>query len=401
VRGRYVRLRWEADPGLYAPAKHRRACTYDAFVPDPIDGFEPELSGAVAGVVSDAENEVASLNALAVRALRPVARLLLRTESIASSKVEGIQMDARRLARAEASQETGRRVGSEAAEILANIDAMELAVERASSTERPIETSDVIDVHRALMRALMEGAPNRAIAGRLRSRQNWIGGNDFNPCGAAFVPPPPEEVQPLMRDLIAFCREETLPPLVQAAVAHAQFETIHPFEDGNGRTGRALTQIVLRRRGLAPLFVPPISVVLAADKDRYIAGLTAFREGGVVDWIESFAVATRRAADLAGGYARRVAMLQDEWRGMLRAATSPRADAAAWVIIDILPAHPVLTVPVAVAATGRTKPAVTNGIDELVRAGVLTKLGESSRNRAWEAEGLLDLVVGLEAGELR
>jgi Fic family protein len=344
-------------------------------------------------VVSDAEKAIAELNRAAGPELMPLARLLLRTESIASSKVEGMQVDARSLARAEANQETGRKVGPAAAEILANIDAMQLSIERAADIEA-VRPTDLLDIHRVLL----ERAPNAQIAGRFRTTQNWIGGNDYNPCGAAFVPPPPGEVDRLLDDLCAFADDITLPPLVQAAIAHAQFETIHPFADGNGRTGRALVQVVLRRRGLTPAFVPPISVVLARDQDRYLEGLTLFREDRLADWIELFAAATAEAATLATHYARRVAQLQDEWRERLRAHANPRADAAAWSLITALPAHPIITVPVAVAATQRTKPAVANAIDQLETAGILTRLTESPRNRAWEAESLLDLIVGLEAG---
>jgi Fic family protein len=185
---------------------------------------------------------------------------------------------------------------------------------------------------------------------------------------------------------------------VQAALAHAQFETIHPFEDGNGRTGRALVQVVLRRRGLTPAFVPPISVVLARDKDRYLKGLKLFREDRLADWVELFAAATAEAALLAAHYTIRVGELQNEWRARLRQHSNPRVDAAAWSLITVLPAHPIITVPVAVAATGRTKPAVANAIEQLEAAGILTRLTASARNRAWEAEGLLELLVGLEAG---
>ena len=393
MRGRLVHRTWEWNPALYAPARFRRACRYDAFVPDPLLGFIPTLSGEVAGIVSDAEKAITDLNQKAGPELGPLSHLLLRTESIASSKVEGMQIDARTLARGEANQDTGRRVGPEAAEILANIDAMQLAVERASSAAG-IRVADVVDIHAALMAR----APNSDIAGQVRDSQNWIGGNDYNPCGSDFVPPPPEDVGRLLEDLATSCNEETLPPLVQAAITHAQFETIHPFEDGNGRTGRALLQVILRRRGLAPAFVPPVSVMLARGKDRYIRGLTVFREDRIDEWLEIFAVAARQASDLALRYAERVSELQEFWRQRLRASSDPRADAAAWAIIDVLPAHPIVTVPVAVAAAKRTKPAVTNGIDELERAGVLQRLGESQRNRAWEAEGLLDLIVGLESG---
>lgn len=362
-------------------------------MPDPILGLEVSLPGAVAGVVSEAEQAVADLNASAGPELMPLARLLLRTESIASSKVEGVQIDARSLARAEANQETGRSVSREAAEILANIDAMQLSIERASSGNG-LSPKDLRDIHRVLL----ERAPNSHTAGQLREVQNWIGGNDYNPCGADYIPPPHEEVDRLLGDMTAFVNDETLPPLVQAAIAHAQFETIHPFEDGNGRTGRALVQVVLRRRGLAPAFVPPISVVLARNKGRYLQGLELFRGDGLTEWIELFAAATARAAQLAGRYAQRVRELQERWRNQLRAVGAPRTDAAAWSVISTLPAHPVLTVALGVAATQRTRPAVANAIEELEAAGVLTRLSDSPRNRAWEADGLLELIVGLEAG---
>lgn len=394
MRGRFVRRTWQHDPTLHAPPRYRKACAYKAFVPFPVSGLSVELPGVVAGAMSEAEKVIADLNAAAGAALAPLARLLLRTESIASSKVEGLQVGTRGLARAEANEATGRRIGGDIAEVLGNIDAMQFAIEEASA-QGPMSTRSLTEIHRVLM----SRAPNAAVAGRIRDRQNWIGGNDYNPCGADFVPPPWEEVRPLLGDLVTFCNEELLPPLVQAAIAHAQFETIHPFEDGNGRAGRALIHVLLRRRGLTPAFVPPISVVFARARDGYIRGLELFREDRLPEWLESFGASALQAASLARGYVDRVRGLQDEWRGRLRASVDPRADAAAWSIIDVLPAHPVITVPVGVAATRRTKPAVTNGIDQLVEARVLAPLGESKRNRAWEADGLLDLIEALEAGE--
>ena len=394
MRGAYTRRTWRHDPALYAPARYRRACGYDAFVPGPVAGLAIDLPGDVAGLLSDAENAIADLNGRAGPELAPLGRLLLRTESIASSKVEGMQSDARSLARAEANRDTGRNIGAQAAEIIANIDAMEWAVEQAASAEH-VTPGALQDIHRILL----ADDVGRQQPGEFRDEQNWIGGNDYNPCGADFVPPPPEEVTRLIDDLCVFCNDDTLPPLLQAAIAHAQFETIHPFGDGNGRTGRALVQVVLRRRGLAPAFVPPISVVLARRRASYIEGLTLFREDRLAEWVTIFATATTEAAGLANDYRGRVADLQDVWRERLRAHSDPRADAAAWAIIDALPAHPIVTVAVGVAATGRTRPAVNNGIAELESAGVLIPLGTSRRNRSWEADGLLDLIAGLEAGE--
>lgn len=393
MRGAYVRRTWRHDPTLYAPARYRRACGYDAFIPERIADLAVDLPGDVVGALSDAEKAIADLNARAGPELAPLARLLLRTESIGSSKVEGMQADARSLARAEANRDTGRNIGPLAAEIIANIDAMEWAAEAGASAESVMPAA-LQDIHRILLADEMRQRP-----GEFRDEQNWIGGNDYNPCGADFVPPPPEEVEGLIGDLCRFCNDDALSPLLQAAIAHAQFETIHPFADGNGRTGRALVQVLLRRRGLTPAFVPPVSVVLARRRDRYIEGLTRFREDRIAEWVEIFAAATAEAARLADDYRGRVAALQEAWRAILRAHSSPRSDAAAWALIDILPAHPIVTVAVGAAATGRTRPAVNNGLTELEDAGVLVPLGTSQRNRAWEADGLLDLIASLEAGE--
>ncbi len=390
---RRISLIWQSDPTSYAPSRHRRACEYEAYIPATLAELNVTLSAETAGVVSDAEAAIQRLNAEARPALAPLARLLLRTESIASSKVEGLQVGLRELARAEAKAEAGGRVGPTAMEVLANIEAMQIAVDAAANAE--VFTPEQITTIHA---RLMSSAPNATrIAGVIRTTQNWIGGNDYTPCGADFVPPPPEYVAPLLADLCAAINDTTLPPIVQAALVHAQFETIHPFDDGNGRTGRALVQVVLRRRRLAPEYVPPISVVLASKKDRYIAGLTDFRDNRLEDWVVQFAASAASAALLANGYLRSVRRQVEVWRAQLAATPdAPRADAAAWAVIDVLPAHLVLTAPVAAAATGRGKAPVYDAIRQLVAAGVLTPLTIGARNQSWEAVGLLDVLGDLE-----
>ncbi len=393
--GTYIRKTWLSDPTLYAPARFRRACAYDAFIPDRLTGLSLRLSGTTAGVISEAEAAIRTLNEGAHPALDAFQRLLLRTESIASSKVEGLQVDVRSLARAEARKDAGQQVTPTALEVLANVDAMQTAIETATAEPR-VEPAQIVAIHAALMRH----SDKPHIAGQIRDKQNWIGGNDHNPCDADYVPPPPEEVPALLADLCEFCNDDSLSPLVQAALAHAQFETIHPHEDGNGRTGRALVQVILRRRGLSPNFVPPISVVLATDKQRYIDGLTAFREGDFERWFHIFAVAAARAARLARRYLTEIEHLQERWRAQLAASAQIRQDAAAWRLINELPGSPVVTLPVAVALVRRSKPAVNRAIAQLADAGVLEPVSESRRYRAWEAHGLLALLARLEAGDL-
>jgi Fic family protein len=390
MRGELTEATWEWNPDNYVPPRYRRPCSYSPFLPTTLEHLPP-LRADVAGAISAAEDAIRRLNGVAQPGLQPLARLLLRSESIASSKVEGMQMDARSLARAEARSDLGQTVSREASEILANIDAMQLAVGDAVQRDA-VTVDDVLTIHRALMERTVSGP---RIAGVVRDRQNWIGGNDFNPCGAAFVPPTPAHVARLLDDLAEFCNRETLPPLAQAALAHAQFETIHPFEDGNGRTGRALVQVLLRRRAIAPDYVPPISIVLAADKQRYIDGLVAFRLGEENDWLQVFAEAAARAAELAAGYLVRVQELQQSWRDQL-APRKLRSDSASWLIIDGLPAHPIISVPVAAEAIGRSRPVVGQAVDVLVDAGVLIPLTSGSRNRQWEAAGLLELAAEFE-----
>ena len=393
MRGELLRRTWTYDPTHYVPPRFRRACRYEVFIPEGLAEFTEPLTSDLAGAVSDAETAIHQLNGRSVPALAPLARLLLRSESIASSKIEGMQVDALDLARSEAKIGRNGKVSTTAREIIANIDAMELAIDHATNTEI-ISVENIIDIHRMLM----ESASNRHVAGVIRTEQNWIGGNDYNPCGADFVPPPPEEVPRLLADLCVAINEGVLPPIVQAGLIHAQFETIHPFHDGNGRTGRALIHVVLRRRGMTPHYVPPISIVLASNKASYINGLTKFREGDTADWLTTFIAAAAQSANLAGIYIGEVEMLQREWKAALLSSANPRADAVAWKIIEVLPGYPIISVPIAVAASGRTKAVVGEAMVQLEQAGVLIRASQGAGSRTWEAVGLLNLLGNFESG---
>ncbi len=385
---RYETRSWSADPSAPGGRRERRAFSYRAFVPDSIADLELPLPSNVAAAVSVAERAIDALNRDPPRlaSLEVLARRLLRAEAVASSRIEGLVLSQRRLARAEA-EEAGARDDT-ARSILGNVAAMEHAVELGAGA-KPLRLKDVLEIHRLLMVA----TTTPQIAGKLRDRQNWIGGNAFNPDRADFVPPPPEHVMQLMGDLVAFMNRTDDPPVVQAAIAHAQFETIHPFADGNGRVGRALIHVVLRRRGLAPHYVPPVSLVLAADAKAYVAGLTAFREDRTAEWILLFAHAIERAAAKASELALRLAELQEKWR---ERAGRPRRHSSAEALIVELPAHPIVTVATAQKFLGRSKQAVNEAIAVLAEKGVLHPITLAKRNRAWEARDLFDLINDVE-----
>lgn len=169
---------------------------------------------------------------------------------------------------------------------------------------------------------------------------------------------------------------------------------IHPFIDGNGRVGRALVHVVLRRRGAASRFGPPISVVLAARPALYVDGLTAFREGRVAEWVASFSGAAAAAASVSIELADEVAGLQAEWRDR---AGRPRSDSAAARIIARLPALPVLSASTARGAIGVSQQQTLAALKSLADAGVLRQISTGTYDRQYAATELFDLLAAFEA----
>jgi Fic family protein len=370
-------------------------------VPDPVAGRGLVLSGETAAEVADAERAIGRLqrDARSLADSEAVARLLLRAEAVASSRIEGLEVGGRRLLKAQLALGLGQEAADVTAiEVLNNIDAMRWAVETAA--ERAVLTvDDLLEIHRLLL----QGTRLAEHGGVLRDRQNWIGGSAFNPCSAAFVPPPSDEVARLLADLCAFCNEDSLPAVAQAAIAHAQFETIHPFVDGNGRAGRALIHVLLRRRGLVTTVLPPVSLVLATWSGAYVEGLTATRyraaptapeaTDGLNRWISLFAAAITRSVGDAETYETTVRAIQDRWRAALGKV---RSDSAALRLIDVLPGTPVVTVQHAATLIGRSNQATNEAMRQLERAGVLQQTTVGRRNRAFEAPELIAAFTDLE-----
>jgi Fic family protein len=396
-----VKLSWLPTAASGLPRRDSRGCEYEAYVPDRLLGREIFLSGRTAADVADAERAVERLNREA-RSLvdsEAVARLLLRAEAVASSKIEGLEVGGRRLLKAQAAAAFGEDASDiTATEVLNNIEAMRWAVDSVADVKQ-IRVDHLLGIHERLL----TGTGLEQYAGKLREQQNWIGGSSYNPCSAAFVPPPWERVRDLLEDLCEFCNGEALPAIAQAALAHAQFETIHPLIDGNGRTGRALIHVILRRRGLAPVVVPPVSLVLATWTADYVNGLTTTRYRGdassqeAVDgldyWVSLFAAATTRAVADAETYEQRVTEVQAAWREALGRV---RANSAVDVLINALPGAPVITVRSAAALIGRSEQAVNDAIPRLLDAGILTQTTMGRRNRAFEALDLINTFTDLE-----
>jgi Fic family protein len=377
---------WEGDPRAMGGRRARASFHYSAFVPDCIVSLDPAVPFETATLVADAESAVRALNERAtVSGLEAIGPLLLRSEAVASSRIEGYDVSSLNLARALIDPRAAR--GS-ARTVAANVSAMEEAIGIADR-DGPVTRADILAIQRTLVQAEPHAQP-----GRLREEQNWIGGRLNSPLDARYVPPPEDLVGPLMDDLTAFLARDDLPAVAQAAIAHAQFETIHPFIDGNGRVGRCLVHVVLRRRGVAPRFVPPVSIVLAARPAAYVDGLVGFREGRVADWVASFAAATAAAAEASAELAEQVATLQAEW---LVRAGRPRVDSAAAKLVALLPALPVLSAPTARVALGISQQKTLEGLKALDAAGVVRQISAGTYDRQFAATELFDLVTAYEA----
>lgn len=396
-----IKRHWSSTLGSGMSRRDRQSCNYEAYVPDLLTGRRIALDGDVAADVADAEVAIARMNVESSTLLdtEALARILLRAESVASSRIEGLEVGAGRLLRAEATRDTGGHVKDvTAAEVLANIDAMRYAIDDIGPGGE-ITLEQLLEVHRRLL----SGTRLHERAGVVRAEQNWIGGSSHNPCSAAFVPPPPEHVPALLEDLCAFCNTDSLPAVAQAALAHAQFETIHPFVDGNGRTGRALIHLILRRRDLATRVLVPVSLVLATWARDYIDGLTSYRYRGPVTsraahegtnlWIARFAGACARAVADTDAFERRVARLQEDWRERLGRV---REGSAVDLLLRVLPGMPLFTIPGAAALIDRSFVAANEAVARLLEADVIGQVSMGRRNRAFEAREVVAAFTDLE-----
>jgi Fic family protein len=395
-----IRRRWLSDPS--APSRRdSRGCEYEAYVPDLLVGRRFALDGDVAADIADAQAAIAQLNVEATSLIdtESLARILLRAESVASSRIEGLEIGARRLLRAEAARDLGDNPSDVTAiEVLGNIDAMAFAINQLGAGD-PITTDLLLAIHQRLL----AGTRLEEHGGKFREQQNWIGGSSHNPCTAAFVPPPHENVPGLIADLVAFSNDDSLPAVAQAAIAHAQFETIHPFVDGNGRTGRALIHLIFRHRGVAPRVLPPVSLILATWAQDYIHGLSATRyrgpatskaaSEGINLWIGRFAGACKRAVEDASSFERRALEIETEWRERLGRV---RARSAADLLLRHLVGAPVVTVNSAANLISRSFVNTNEAVARIVEAGILRQVTVGRRNRAFEAPDIIAAFTDLE-----
>jgi Fic family protein len=358
------------------------------------------LDSDVAQDVVQAERDLlaTSVASPGLNSTEGIARLLLRCESVASSHIEGLSIGTRRLLRAELFEQEpdNLRFDKSALAVLGNIHAMSDAIAMADS-EVPVTTETICEIHRSLCsRTNIE-----QFGGVVRTRQNWVGGSSYNPLSADYVPPAPEHVAALLDDLAAFCNRDDLSAVEQAAMAHAQFEAIHPFADGNGRTGRALIHLVLRRRGVCPVFAPPISLVLATEREEYMALLGRMHVGddpraeheAVNEWVSFFAACARSACAESMRLAQELDEMEAMWRESLGTV---RSGSALEAIMEEMRGMPVFSINSMRRLCGRSQPAVSEAVRRLLDAGIVRVTTKGKRNRVFEVPDVISVFGMLE-----
>lgn len=368
---------WEPRADAVGPTRAERSAvgrTYQAAVPAEIAGLDPVIAPSV---LAQAEEAVAEMRAFdeARGEVGSFAAILLRSESASSSQIEQLTASARAIAEVELTGAAGSGNGN-AGVIAANSDAMRAALDLA-------DRLDVDAILRMQKTLLAEAAPH--LVG-VRWEPVWIGGGGSTPLTAEFVPPVYQRVLPALDDLVAFMARDNLPVLVQAAIAHAQFETIHPFADGNGRTGRALVHALLRAKGVTNHITIPVSGGLLQDRDGYLDALDAYRDGSLEPIVSAFALSSLRSVQHARTMWSRLDEIKAGWSERL----TLRSDSAAWRLLDKLVAHPVVDAALAAQLMGVGETNAHRHLAALTEAGVLrARQHHQSRRTFWRAPEVL------------
>lgn len=371
----YESYPWESSPSPgrdSRSAQRRHRGPYSACVPATIAAVPVEVTGVVLAAAVEATSEIARFDAALGGEIAPFAAVLLRSESAASSKIENLTASARALAEAE----IGVRTGGNASEVVGNVHAMTAAIALADSVS--IETIRLM--HHSLLATTHPG-----IAGVYRDQQVWIGGGDLGPHGAAFVPPHHDRVLAALADLMEFFERVDIPVFIQAAIGHAQFETIHPFVDGNGRTGRALVHAFLRHVDLTRNVTVPVSAGLLVDTDRYFSALDAYHAGEIDPIIEAFTAAAYAAIANGTVLVQELRAVRAEWDSRIVA----RVDSRSWAIVDLIQRQPVVSAAYVARELGIDPDNVHRLLEPLQAAGVLVASSSHKGARLWRAPAVL------------
>lgn len=368
---------WKRDPEelAFVPKSRRRRIlsTYESAVPGVIAAQSVELPSALTRRLAEAEALLARFDQAQASRGYSLPALILRSESSSSSQIERLTSSVRNVALAELSD----KAPSNARLIAGNVAAMRAAL----SQRGPLDIESICGVHDVLMEGTGE-------ARGLRSEQVWIGGTPYSPHGALFVPPHHSLVPGCLDDLVRFSERDDMSPIAKAAISHAQFETIHPFTDGNGRCGRAILHRMLAHDEVLMHAALPISAGLLHDAGSYMRALDAYHEGGISQIVTCLVGALELAAVVGARVASEVDKVLDSWR----AINTDRADSASHRLAALLVEQPVVDARYLAQRLDVSDRTARTVIEVACGRGILTKMGNARRGAFYQATELVDIL---------
>ena len=371
----YEELPWYIDPNerdlIPRSARRRISTTYQASIPASIANLSPAVPEATSARIDDLLIRLARFDEAQAARGYDLPALLLRSESAASSQIEHLTSSVRNVALAELSNDAP----ANARIVQGNVAAMREALRLPPD----ISIAQIKAIHRSLIEPT--GA---SFGGELRDEQVWVGGTVYSPHGALFVPPAPGRVEGCLEDLVAFVDRDDVSPIAKAAIAHAQFETLHPVIVGNGRTGRVLLHRILRNEGVLTRTTLPVSAGLLHDVDAYMEAIEAY-QGGEVESVLN-------ALELALVIGRRVSGLIDDVMEGWRSVISERVGSAIWRLPPLLAEQPVVTIAYVAENLSITPRAASTLVARACEYGMLRPLGSRRRGDFYQSDELIDVL---------
>lgn len=376
------------ESGTRAGVYQLQAGGYRAFIPSPLPPNPPV-------VIDDAMQQALSLADRALGRLDGSIRTLpnpdlfvfmyVRKEAVLSSQIEGTQSSLNDLLEAEAAIFDAERP-RDVDEVLNYVRAMNHGLARLETL--PLSVRLIREIHQQLLEGVRGG---RRQPGELRQIQNWIGPAGCSLAEATFVPPPPQVVPEALADLEKFLHDERLPALITVGLAHAQFETIHPFLDGNGRVGRLLIAFLLCQRGILHRPVLYLSHYFKRNRAEYYERLQAVRDRGNWEgWLRFFLAGVHEVAQEATDTARRIVDLRERHRQLITQHFG-RVTGNALKVLEHLYERPIISVGDIMKLTKVTFPPASSLMQKLVEHGLLTEITGQARNRLFRYGTYIDL----------